>query len=158
MHWTLVLLLFLCLLCVTGNAVQFAVTGTVRMAGVLACTAWAVCQFFNLREGDDSLILFGLAYGALLAWAWKHKPLSVMDRVVVALIVPASAIAGLDWYERAFGPVGDNVARWWAGWAIIAAQMVLGLPWRTLQPANYSVSHGPLKPKADTKGSRQWGQ
>jgi hypothetical protein len=139
-HWTLALLFGLCGLCAALNAVQFAMTRTVRTAGLLVCAAWAVQQGHWWATGGDSLALFLTCDALLIAWFLsRRRAFDLRERLVAAAVPLTTALA-------AFASINDGhtAASWWANYSLVAGQMLLGLPTPRKQPIGGAVSHGTL--------------
>lgn len=141
MHWTLVLLIFLCGLCAGLNAVQIATTRSIRTVGVLICLAWAVQQGYWLRTGGDSIILFALCDVAIIAWFLsRSRAFDLRERLIAAMIPLTTAFGAYAWLRG-----GHTPTSWWANLSLVAGQMVLGLPTPKRQKASGSVSHGSMR-------------
>lgn len=145
MHWTLVVLVFLCGLCAGLNIVQLAVTRTVRVAGLLICFAWAVQERYWWEHGYDSLALFVACDVAVIAWFLAEYFLRrrTFDRAerLIAATIPFTTALGT--FAHLNG--GHTPTSWWANISIVAGQMVLGLPMPRRQTIGGSVSHGSVK-------------
>src|SRR5688572_24496682 len=107
MHWTLQSLLAISAVCLIGNAVQSAMTGSVRMSGVLICSAWAVQQAFWALTGSDSLTLFLLCDAVLLAWFYRHSR-GVLEQAAGWLILPTMGSALFQHFNG-----GHTLFSWW---------------------------------------------
>jgi hypothetical protein len=133
MHWTLLTMIGLCALCLLGNVARFLLVGGVRLSGAFVCGAWIVQQSYWLATGGDSVALF-LVCDAAIVWALFRSGWSFTD-LVIGMLLPVTWVC---WN------VG-SAQTWWLNWAVVALQMVLGLPWPAPQRINHSISHGRLR-------------
>lgn len=140
MHWTLSALLALCAATLVANALVWRRTGQVRRVGIALALGWAVQQAWWWRAGADSLLLFALCDGAIVALLWRARAgWHFTDAAIFLLLVTQWAV------HAATASIGQTAALWWAGWSAVAAQLVLALPWPVRQRIFHTVSHGPLR-------------
>ena len=141
MHWTLALLIFLCGLCAGLNIVQLVTTRSIRTVGVLVCLAWAVQQGYWWRTGGDSIALFAVCDAAIIAWFLsRRRAFDMGERLIAATIPLTTALGAYAWLRG-----GHTPASWWAGFCLVAGQMVLGMPTPRRQKIGGSVSHGSMR-------------
>lgn len=138
MHWTLLTLYALCAACIAGNTWQAWRVGSVRTIGLIVCGAWAAQQAWWWRGSGDSWWLF-LAGDAAILWAVWRGGREWSARAIAALLPIGWACTGLQAIN------GPAAGAWWTGWAAVAAQMALGLPWPKLQRIGHNISHGSLR-------------
>lgn len=145
LHWTLVLLIFLCGLCAGLNAVQLALTRTVRVVGLLICLAWAVQQGYWWATGGDSFALFVICDAAIIAWFLaerflRHRDFDTRERIIAATIPLTTALGAYAWLRT-----GHTYSSWYINWLLVVGQMMLGLPTPRRQRIGGAVTHGSVK-------------
>lgn len=124
MHWTLATLLVLCGLCSVLNIEQWATTRSIRTAGVLICVGWLVQQAYWAMTDSDSLALFIVCDGVIIAWfLTRRRRFDIAERLIAATI-PLTTALGV--YETLAG--GHTATSWWVNWWLVAGQMLVGLP------------------------------
>lgn len=134
MHWTLQILVALCMACLFGNAVRVVSTGKVYFPGLLICAAWGLQQSYWFITGENDATLFLACDAAIIATLFRSLP-SPREWLILGLFP-------VEWAAQAYG---SGALSWWINWAAVALQMVLGLPWLASQSINHTVSHGPLR-------------
>lgn len=145
MHWTLQTLLWLCGACALLNAVQYALVGSVRTIGILICAAWGIQQLYWWEHHSDSLTLFIACDAAIIGWfLYLPRAFDLRERIIAASI-PITTAIGIS--GRLAG--GLTESWWWLNISIVAAQMIIGLPWPKFQRLGGVVSHGPMRPKPE---------
>lgn len=141
MHWTLQLMLVLCVACASLNLMQYALVRSVRLSGLLVCSAWSLQQAMWWQLGHDS---FAATFSCdLLISAHLASRLQISresDKMILALIPFTMVCYGWRYL------IAESANVWWIGWYLVAAQMVLGLPRPSFQTIAGVVSHGPRKP------------
>lgn len=137
-HWTLLALYALCFACIAGNAWQARRVGTVRTVGLVVCGAWAAQQIYWWHYQSDSIVFFAICDAAIIGTVWRGGR-EWTAKAIVALLPIGWACTGL---QALHGP---SPGPWWVSWAVVALQMVLGLPWPKLQRITPEVSHGSLR-------------
>lgn len=141
MHWTLATLCVLTILCAVANAAQWALTRTVRSSGILICSGWAVQQGYWWATGGDSIVLFAVCDAVIIAWFLsRHRAFDMGERLIAATIPLTTALGAYAWLRG-----GHTPASWWAGFYLVAGQMVLGMPTPRRQKIGGSVSHGSMR-------------
>lgn len=128
MHWTLATLLVLCGLCSALNIEQWVTTHSIRTAGVLVCAGWLVQQTYWAATGSDSLALFIVCDGAIIAWFLAgyfllRREFDIAERMIAATIPLTTALGIYAWMRG-----GHTPESWWANWWLVAGQMLIGLP------------------------------
>ena len=144
MHWTIALLFVLCGLTAALNIEQWAVTRTVRPAGILICTGWLVQETYWAYYKHDSFELFVICDALIIAWFLVGKFAGrTFDRreVWIAVTVPATTALG------AYAELNDGhtSVSWWTNWTLVACQVVWGMPTPRRQSIGGEVSHGRLR-------------
>ena len=117
-------LLAMCGLCAVMNAAQYAVTRTVRTAGILICLAWAVQEAWWWQAGHDSLALFVVCDGAIIAWFLTRRRRFDTGERLIAATIPLTTALGV--YAEAHG--GHTTESWWINFYLVAGQMLVGMP------------------------------
>lgn len=136
-HWTLIVLLQLCAGCLILNAVQWQLTRTVRMSGVLVCICWAVQQAWWLQTGDANPALMLACDALLIAYFISRYPSNDWTDWLIFALIPATMALYLP-----ASLYGQTVEGWWLNWALVALQMMLGLPRPASQHSLSFYSHG----------------
>lgn len=125
MHWTLVTLCLLTLLCAVANAAQWTLTRTVRSSGILICSGWAVQQGCWWATGQDSFVLFVACDAAIIAWfLTRRRPFDIPERLIAASIPLTTGLGVYAWLHG-----GHTTESWWVNWWLVAGQMLFGLPY-----------------------------
>lgn len=135
--------LWLCAACLILNIWQYRVVGSVREAGMLICAAWMLQEALWWSHIDSSAQLtVGALCDLLIAlYVLTYVASDKTDRIIIALL-PATLACGL--YAEWRG--GHTTASWWLGWALVTAQMLIGLPRPKLQRSLKDYTHGPMRP------------
>jgi len=125
MHWTLLVLVVLCGLSLALNAVRLCLLGSVRSAGLLICLGWGIQQTWWQATGGDSFALFVVCDAAIIVWFLTRKRRFDIAEKLIAASIPLTT--GLGVYAWLHG--GHTTESWWAGWWLVAGQMLFGLPY-----------------------------
>lgn len=140
MHWTLLALIEICIGCIVLNAVQWILTGQVRLSGLLICGAWAIQQSYWAAIGHDSVAIFLACDAIILAYFWFRKTANTMaDWMAATCVVATVPIYMLADYW------GQSDTSWWANWMLVAAAMIFSLPYAKGQKIGGAVTHGSLR-------------
>lgn len=145
MHWTLQILILLCVAAAIFNAVEWIVARQLRVVGVLVCAAWSVQEVYWWVTGGDSFALFVASDASIVGWfLWKRfmrqREFDLTERLIALSIPFTTALAAFQWLNG-----GHTTASWWINWGLVAGQMLLGLPLLKGQKVGGSLSHGKLR-------------
>lgn len=145
MHWTLQALMLLCVAAAIFNAVEWIVTRSVRVCGILICIGWGVQQSYWWLHGGDSFTLFVASDAAIIGWfLWQRfvrlREFDVLERLIAMSIPFTTALAAFQWLNG-----GHTTLSWWTNWSLVVGQMILGLPLLKRQKVPGALSHGKLR-------------
>lgn len=138
-------MIWLCVACAMMNAGQWIMVRSVRVIGLLICSAWVIQQTHWMIHGGDSLPLFIACDAVIIIWFVScRRAFDFRERIIAASILPTTVI-GVGGYLAG----GLSSGWWWLNIGIVAGQMFLGLPWPQSQRLGGAVSHGRLRPTSE---------
>jgi hypothetical protein len=140
MHWTLALISFVVTDLFVALAIQWKITGNVRVAGLLIGGVWLAGQGYFVATGDEMPLTMFLVCDALIIAYLLRARTDWTDDAILAIYLPMIISYFL---------AEDATFHWWFLWVGTLCQMILVYPWLKFSKITGSQQHGPIRELPD---------